>query len=153
MTHRILAFAASTRGIGYVLLIDGELKDWRLSKKARQSSILAGQWTGRIIERLQPGMVVTEVRGNNSRKGVETRAAIEAIALVAEQAGLHHISVRHEHGYANKYEEAEALAEQFPQIGSWLPKRPRIWQSEPANMIYFEALSMALSVIGMPEEF
>ena len=45
----------------------------------------------------------------------------------------------------NKYADAAALAQEFPQIGPWLPKRRRAWEPEPRNIIYFEALALALA--------
>ena len=49
--------------------------------------------------------------------------------------------------YANKYDEAEALAERFLEMKPWLPKRRTLWDEEPRLTIIFEALSLALRAL------
>ena len=39
------------------------------------------------------------------------------------------------------------MAEQFPEIAGWVPKKPRSWETEPGNTIYFEALGLAAVVL------
>ena len=55
--------------------------------------------------------------------------------------------------YANKYEEAAALALQYPDIKPWLPPKRRFFDNEPRSTVLFEALSLALGVIQRPGEY
>ena len=57
------------------------------------------------------------------------------------------VAVQRVQRFANKHEEAKALVERFPDILPWKPKRPEIWETEPRNMVYFEALALALEVL------
>ena len=54
-------------------------------------------------------------------------------------------------GYQSKYDEAEALAAQYPESAVYLPKqRRRIFDFEPRSMVLFEALALADAVIKGP---
>lgn len=144
---RVLAIAAGTGRIGYVFLIGGTLKRWEISVKASKSPELTAVKTTQWIDALKPDVVITEKLDRYSRKGELTKQLITAIATVAKGNYLNDIHVPRVQKFANKYEEATDLANRFPDILPWMPKRPRIWESEPRNMIYFEALALALAVI------
>ena len=49
--------------------------------------------------------------------------------------------------YRNIYEEAAAIARRYPTLKHKLPKKPRIWETEPRRIIYFEAMALALAVL------
>lgn len=151
MKLRMLVFAVATGRAGAVLLVNGKLKDWRLSQAAAASPRLAKLWARRLIDELQPDVIITEAPDSGTRKGQGTRAVIAAIADMATELEVHHSSVRRERHYANKYAEAAALADRFPEIAPWLPKQPRIWEAEPKATVYFEALAMAVDVLDEPD--
>jgi hypothetical protein len=145
---RMLAFAVATGRMGCVFLVGGELRDWRLSKKAAQSVELARTYAGTWIGALCPDVVVTEDVSKRSHKGKKTRELITAVSGVAARKGLLDVKVHRTSSFTNKYEEAEALGNRFPEIAAWVPKKPRIWETEPQNTVYFEALALALHVRG-----
>ena len=145
---RVLAFAAGTGRVGYVFLIGGKLRDWRLSNKASKNIESVAQFVTKWIATLGPHVVVTEdIRGHSS-KSAKTRQLIEAAAGVAEKHALLDVKIARNSTYQNKYEEAAALGKQFPEIAAWVPKKPRIWETEPRNTVYFDALALALQVIS-----
>ncbi len=144
---KVLVIAAATGRIGYVYLIGGKLKHWTMSVKASKSPELAAKQTTLWIEELEPDVVITEKIGKHSHKGKLTKQLIATITKVAENRYLNVVVVPRVQNFQNKYEEAKELAKQYPDILPWMPKRPRIWESEPRNMIYFEALALALEVI------
>jgi hypothetical protein len=144
---RVLAIAAATGRIGYVFFVGGELRDWKLSKKAAKNSELARAYADSWIETLHPHVVVTEDIQKHSSKGHKTRDLITAISDTAAEKDLLDVKVPRSSAFANKYEEAEALGEQFPEIAAWVPKKPPIWETEPHNTVYFEALALALQVM------
>ncbi len=145
---KVLAIAAATGRIGCVFLIGGKLKHWAMSVKASKSPEMAANQTTKWIDEFEPEVVITEKITKRSHKGKLTKQLIAAIAKVAENRYLNDIVIPRAQNFQNKYEEAKELANQYPDILPWLPKRPRIWESEPRNMIYFEALALALEVIG-----
>lgn len=144
----MLSFAAASGRIGYVCFEDDQLIDWGLSVKASTSPTNAAAYARKPITLLAPDVVVTEKVTNTSRKGAATHALIEALAAEAADHELHDVSVVRQQHYPNKYIEAAAYAERFPEIRSRLPKQPRIWEGEPRNTIYFEAIALALHVLS-----
>lgn len=144
---RVLAIAAATGRIGHVLVIGERLLDWGLSRMASTSPELAAKHAEKLIADLAPDVVVTEDIPKTSTKGSRTRQLIDAITRVAERAKLLSMRVQHTHDFPNKYEEAAHLATRFPEITAWVPKKRRLWDSEPRNTVLFEALSLACVVI------
>ncbi|MCJ8325160.1 MAG: hypothetical protein HRU29_11915 [Rhizobiales bacterium] len=145
---RLLAVAVAYGRLGYVLMVGDDLKDWQLSKKASDSPKNAREKISDWITDLEPNVIVTENVGMRSRKSQKTIRRIHAIALVAKNADVVDIAIVRQQNYKNKYLEAEALSDRFPQIKNWVPQARKSWQPEPRNTIYFEALSMALIAKG-----
>jgi hypothetical protein len=139
--------AAATGRIGYVYFVDGQPTHWGLSHKGASSPLLAAAQTAKWISLFVPEVVITEQVGERSRKGALTKYLIAAMADEARGSGCFVVSVPRVQVYANKYDEASQLVRRFPMLSAWLPKRPRIWQSEPRNMVLFEAVALALSFI------
>ena len=111
--NRVLAIAVATGRVGYVFLVDKKLYGWSLSRKAASSAEQAARFANEWIDRMRPNVVVYEKITDRWRKGDAVRAAIEAIARVAEVEPLFDIAVQRPKRYANKFEEAEALANRF----------------------------------------
>lgn len=145
--RRVLVLAAATGRVGYVYFVDGQPTHWGLSHKAAGSPLLAATQTEKWISLFAPEVVITERIGNRSRKGTLTKYLVAAMSDVARDASCIDLSVPRAQTYANKYEEAKFLVQRFPMLSAWLPKRPRIWESEPRNMVLFEAVALALSFI------
>ena len=145
---KVLAVAAATGRIGYVFLVDGELRDWQLSKKAATSVELASAYADNWITTLHPDVVVTEDIRKRSSKGRKTRALIASVSEITTKRCLLDVKVPRSSAYANKYEEADALGKRFPELAAWVPKKPKVWETEPKNTVYFEALALALQAMG-----
>ena len=60
------------------------------------------------------------------------------------------VSVIREQAYANKYEEAEAIAGRYPELQTWLPKKRRFFENEPRSTVIFEAMALALIILRDP---
>ena len=147
---KVLSLAVATGRVGHVFFVDGRLAHWSLSANASRSPALAAKQVDKWIAKFQPDVVVNEKLSVSSRKGKQTKSLIAAMVQTASGAKVNDIVVPRVQAYENKYQEAAALAERFLIIAPWLPKRPRIWESEPRNMILFEALALALPVIDPP---
>ena len=148
---RVLAIAAATGRLGMVFLIGGELMDWRLSRKASRSPALAAAQTTAWIEELRPDVCIAERVPKTSTKGRHSRQLIAAIQSVSAEAPLSDITVLRRQTHDNKYEEAENLAERFPELKACVPRKRRIWESEPRQILLFEALALALTVLDEPD--
>lgn len=106
------------------------------------ASVMAQNW----IDRLKPEVVVTEKVEQAVKKGAATKGIIKAIAETAADNCVLDVSVARRHDFANKYEEAEALAQRYPAVKNWLPQKRRFFDNEPRNTVLFEALSLAESI-------
>ena len=140
---RLLAFAAATGRVGSVFLVGDRLVDWHISNKAADSGVEAAAHAQALINDLTPDVVVTEELETASHKGKHTLALIAAIARTAEHNHLIDVSVPHEHRYPNKYAEADALVELYPDLAPWKPVKRRFYDNEPRNTVLFEALALA----------
>ncbi len=144
---KVLAIAVATGRMGYVFFYGGELCHWGKVCKASESPALALRQTKKWIKRFKPDVVITEDIGKQSRKGRASRAIIAALARYASDLKVSDIVITRAQRFQNKYEEAKALAQQFPDLMPWVPAKPRIWESEPRSTIYFEALALALPIV------
>lgn len=143
---RVLAFAAATGRVGSVFLVGGKLIDWHISNKAAESGIEAAGHAQTLINDLLPDVIVTEELETATHKGKHTLALIAAIARTAEHNHLLDVSAPRDHHFRNKYAEADALVEQYPELAPWKPMKRRFYDNEPRNTVLFEALALGLSL-------
>lgn len=143
---RILAFAAATGRVGSVFLVGDKLIDWQMSSKAAECGVEAANHAQVLINDLMPDVVVTEEPESARNKGKLTLDVIAAIARTAEHNHLLDVSVPREHRYPNKYAEADALVEQYPELAPWKPMKRRFYDNEPRNTVLFEALALAIQL-------
>ncbi len=144
---RVLAVAVASRKIALVFLIDGRLKDWKHSRAGGTSPTKGRSFLRMAIGRYEPDLVVIEDPNGPTRKYGIPLGILYAMAQELGDCAVPHRLVNRKQDFANKYAEAAALAEQFPEIAPFLPKTPRIWETEPTETIYFEALALAKSAI------
>lgn len=145
--RRVLGIAVASGRVGYVLMFRGKPCQWGLSRTAAKTVTEAERIARSWIVRFRPDVVVTEDIVAKCRKGKRAKANIQAIAALAAEAELYDIAVPRPHRYGNKYAEAEALAERFPELRPRLPNKRPLWDSEPRNTTIFEALILALEVV------
>lgn len=143
----MLVLAAKTGRIGCVLLVDGVLKDWKISENGSKSGNAAVQVFRTWLADYQPDLVVSENPDTASRKGEKQRAILKVFADVAEELPLLNMVVARKRRFKNLYLEAAALAERHEAIAALVPSQPPIWLPQPRQMVYFEALALAESVM------
>lgn len=112
--QRLLSVAVASRKIAYVLLIDGRLKDWLLSRAGGMSAPKGRSFLRMAIARNKPDLVVIENPFGTTRKHGTSREILLALAQELEDGGVTHRLVTRKQAHANKYDEAVALAQQFP---------------------------------------
>jgi len=148
MARRLLAIAAATGRVGYVFFIGKHLSDWRVSEKAAKLPISAAGEVQKWINELRPDVMVTEKPGPRSRKDGKTLKLNSAIERTAAQNYLLDISAERKPKHPNKYDEAKDLAKRYPEISAWLPKKRRFYDNEPRNIVLFEALMLAETILS-----
>ncbi|WP_233557309.1 hypothetical protein [Rhodophyticola porphyridii] len=103
------------------------------------------------LARFEPDVVITEAIPGESRKGDRSRAITAALARVArDKADLLDVTMERVQAFPNKYDEAEALAIEFPELEPYLPKRRRLWETESPRTILFEAVALAKLLFADP---
>ncbi|MEL6503581.1 MAG: hypothetical protein AAFQ10_03905 [Pseudomonadota bacterium] len=142
-----MAIAVASCRICYVYFEDEKLVDWALSRKASLSPKNAAKQARTWIEMLEPDVVVTEKLGHQCRKGTKSETLIEAVQKMAAEFELFDVAVSKRQLFDNKYEEAAFYAARFPDIKNWLPEMPKIWEGEPYNASYIEAINLALQIV------
>ncbi|WP_281857461.1 hypothetical protein [Litoreibacter halocynthiae] len=148
----VLAIAVASGKAGYVFLSGGKLQDWGITVQAvRSGNELVGFVQG-LINELRPDVVVTEdCMASTCRKGDKAKALIRSLAKLASHNGVHDVDVPRPRSFQSKYEEAEALVTNYPEVAGHLPVRKRrIFDFEPRSMVLFEALALAQEVINGP---
>ena len=140
----VLSVAASASRLGYVFWIDGEPQVWDLSRPASRSADAAYRYVREWIDYFRPQLLVTERPHSNPRKGERTHKILDAIGKAAQESNIEWQYIDRVQTYDNKYLEAQALSEQFPDLKNQLPRKRRLWEEEPRVMIIFEALGVGL---------
>lgn len=151
MARRVLAIAIAKGRTGYVYLAEGDLLDWGLSVQAVRSANALAAWLQKLINELQPDVVVTEEITEACRKGRRTKRLIKAAADITSHNYVYDVSVERPRNHACKYSEAEAFSHHYQELAGWVPKRRRYFESEPRQMIIFEALAFAEAVSEDPD--
>ena len=113
---KTLAIAAGTWRVGYVYLEDNKLIDWHVSRSAARSIDAAADHAQEWFDILTPELVVTEAINSKCAKGRNTIALIAAIEQTANDAPVLNATVTKARAYKNKYEEAKALLNQYPEL-------------------------------------
>ncbi|MEM7241535.1 MAG: hypothetical protein AAF429_05070 [Pseudomonadota bacterium] len=137
---RTLAFAASTKRIVAVFLEDTKVVGWRLSRKAARNPKDAAACLKSWIDDFEPDLMISE-DPVASHKGDHVKTLLETIGLMCDQADGLNVRLPRRQVYHDKYEEAKVLADKYPQLRTLVPRKPAIWNSEPHDISYFEALS------------
>ncbi|MFO6466251.1 hypothetical protein ACK8OR_17820 [Jannaschia sp. KMU-145] len=147
----VLAIAVASGKVGYVFLHDGRLQDWGITVKAAKSGRDLVGFVQGLISELRPDIVVTEDCGPGCRKGDRAIRLIRSVAELASHNSVLDVSVPRPRSFASKFEEAEALTSEYPEIAGYLPgQKRRIFDFEPRGMVLFEALALALEVLRGP---
>jgi len=142
-----LAISVATQRISCAYFINDTPYDWRISEAASQSVITAHAATVEWLNYYNPNRLILE-RLADSRKGSYTRELNTAIGQAAHDQQINTVYVTHVQHYANKYLEAEALAERFPELKPCLPKPRQPWEAEPRDVRVFAAVALGVEALN-----
>lgn len=148
----ILAVAVRASRVGYVLLVDGTVKDWRISEGPAEATGAARVAMKKWIDQFDPDVIVLEDHHFATRKADKTRRIIKALYRTAKRSTALVAQVTRVQDYPNKFIEAKALARRFPELKPLVPSPHRIWEREPRNLVCFEALALADQSGFLPPE-
>jgi len=153
--RRVLAAFPSTWGFGFAVF-EGPYRpvDWGLKRAPKKPRSHAVGKLAALIKWYQPAVLILENHaGDGSRKCRRTRRVITGMAEHANKRNLTLASFSRnmirqafaETGAVTKYEIAQVLAKDFPELAPRLPPVRRIWMSEDCRMAIFDAASLALT--------
>lgn len=143
----MLAFAAATHSLAFVLFDGDSPKDWQISGTAVQSGAQAAAFARLQIGRYNPDVVVVEDIDKAERKGERAKAAIRAIKAVAANHEVYDVAVPRTCQFSSKYDEAKAFGLLYPELAPWVPPKRRRQDVEHRNVSLFEAVWLAEAVI------
>jgi len=149
--RRILAVAARQDQLCALYMLGEKIEDWCASRQGGSSAGVAVLQLRRWYKTYQPEILISENPDTATRKGEKNINILKAIAAESKDYNAPNFLVTRQQRYKNLYEEAEALAERYPDLAPKLKEKPQIWESEPRDVIYFEALSMALQVLNQEQ--
>lgn len=141
--QRVLSVAARTGRIACVVIDDGDLVIWAASEKAATSTTEAAKKLSAWVQEFKPDVLISENSDTARKKRGVQIPILKALASVGEDSGLINLVVRRKRRFQNAYIEAAHFGEQFPDLAHLVPRKPAIWQREPYNLAYFEALALA----------
>ena len=154
--QRVLSVAARTGRIACVVLDDGDLEIWAASEKAASSATEAAKKLRAWLQEFKPDVLISENPDTARKKRGVQIPILKTLASVGEDSGLRNLVVRRERRFRNAYIEAAHFGQKFPDLTHLVPKKPAIWQGEPYNLAFFEALALArdagfLKLVNSPE--
>lgn len=147
---RMLAVAINQKRLGYVFFSGHDLKDWQTMTKPSTSRSEAAGAIQKLINDFRPNVVITERAEPSTCRSDAVLALKQALTRAAAHNYVLDVSLKRECLYANKYEEASALAEVYPAIRPWAPPKRRVFEHQPPRLVMFDALSMAHKVLQKP---
>ena len=145
--YKVLSIAVASGKTGFVFMVDGVLMDWGMSHAAAATPGNAKSKAYVWIRFYRPSVVVIEQQHKFSRKGKRVHAIVEAIAAITTAQQIPLTRIIREQGHQNKYEEIDALCEDFPKNEAWAPHKRTAFESETRETIIFEALAMAIQYL------
>ncbi len=139
---------ALRRDLACMVYLQGKsLKDWRVSHKAARTPGDGVSVLRNWLAIYEPDVVICQNPDSAGRKSERNVAILKAMARAISDADVMDLLVTRGFQYRNIYEEAAVIARRYPALKHKLPKKPRIWETEPRRIIYFEAMALALFVL------
>jgi len=148
--RRVLAVAAATRGVAFVVFIEGQMVDWGISRKAWQSPVHAAEAFQVWIKEFEPTMIVTEKIDVDSKKGKRARRITSVLQSIASHNYAYDISIPIMRGAKSRFAYAVFLSEIYPDLKPRLPQSYAWYDPAPRNLLIFDALALAHSVLSDP---
>jgi len=149
--QRVLSVAARAGRVGFVLLHNGDLQMWKASEKASESADSAARSLRQWVDAYRPDCLISQNPDTAGKKSGKQIDILQALARSGDDMPILNLVVLRTQPFANAYAEAKALAKQFPELKSFVPKKPKIWQSEPYRLVIFEALALVRDAGLLPK--
>ena len=145
----VFALAVQANKVGYALLRGDHLLIWGTSTDAQKGDDTLFEFVEEKLRYYQPHTLLVEDNEGETRKGRRARALIQIAKAAAREVSIDHVPVERSRVFKNKYDEAAAIAREYPELEKRLPKKRMPWQQEPTDVVLFEALSLWFTYTGI----
>jgi hypothetical protein len=151
----ILAIHTTPRGFGFVVLEGpGRTIDWGTKEARGDKNRIVLKKAGELMSWYQPDLLILEnTEASESRRADRIR---DLHRQLADLAITHKAAVRQftraeiraafaSRAASTRYEIAQAVSRELPDLAPWLPPPRKIWESENRKLSIFDAASLALT--------
>jgi len=158
----ILAIYTTSRGFGFVV-IEGRNRtiDWGTKEARGHKNRVALKKAGELMSWYRPHLLIVEnTEATSSRRigrirNLQRRLVDLAMAhkIAVRQFARSEIKVAFARRVAStRYEIAQAISRELPDLEPWLPRPKKLWESENRNLSIFDAASLALTFYDTRKE-
>ena len=154
-THRIVALDPTSHGFGFVVFEGpATLIDWGHVHVAPGAYEKCVERIAGLIGRYVPGTVVTEDwESKESKRCIRVQRLLKEVAQFVEASGGNAVRFSwpdvkrtfFPDGTITKWEMAQMIALEFPELSYRLPSPRKLWMSEDDRMSIFDAVALALT--------
>jgi hypothetical protein len=151
----ILAIYPTPRGFGFVVL-EGRNRtiDWGTKEARGDKNSITLKKAGELMSWYRPHLLIIEnTQATSSRRVRRIRNLHHELI---DLAITHKIAVRQfarseikaafaSRAASTRYEIAQAISRELPDLEPWLPRPKKIWESEDRKLSIFDAASLALT--------
>jgi hypothetical protein len=152
---RILAIDPTSRGFGFAILEGRELIEWGVAQIPPPKNAQSLARINKLLIRFKPNLIVVEDTRQHSRRHLRVRKLLYQIRALALSRHIGFRRIPHRAvastffktgASPNKWQIAERIAHEFPELSARLPQPRKPWQSEPETMAVFDSVALAMAL-------
>jgi hypothetical protein len=146
---RLLAIDPTRHGFAYVLLESQILIDWGVVDAGEEASAAAHRLEALISRYTPTSLIIEHHMLTESRRSPRAREFLVAVELLGLLQGVAVERISRSRlaetfpDAKNKHDIALLLADRYPELRMWRPRRRKPWMSEDERMNIFDALALA----------
>jgi hypothetical protein len=135
-----MSLVAKTRGAAYIIYEGEEIYDWRV--KTWRSNRSRERLIEFLLHLIHLGDI-SEVRlpFRELKEGSESKEFLDELLPHLLGRGISVLTMKRS-SKLNREDTAHNLANRYPMLRGYLPKRKKLWESESSNMLLFDAAEL-----------
>lgn len=139
--ERVLAFAVTANACLVIAMEGDELLYWVQLRESPNDTSKVRSYFRLLVACFEPAVLLHEDPGLRCRKHGKNLVLLQLLAQAAADESVRSMRMVRKHDYPDRYEEAVALSERYPDFARWLPETWSPAKRASRSMAYFEALS------------
>lgn len=138
-----MSLVIKTRGIAYLIVENNELLDWGIKRfKGNATSYRILDYLTMLISLGDVEiLLINQIENESDTQGLRFEKTLRA-HLQNSKINIYSVTsaiLKKKFGKASRFEIAQILSREISHITHFLPKKKRVWESEDANMLLFDA--------------